>query len=76
MRNPMARVVRRIRPTTVPAKRYGGPVPDDAGDQIFCTRCGMLCPPGRVPGKHYVNGHLACEACGRNIAECCEGETT
>ena len=25
-------------------------------------------------GNHYVNGHLQC-ACGKNIDECCQGET-
>ena len=34
---------------------------------------------GRVMNKsndhHYVHGHLQCGACGKNIDECCQGET-
>ena len=44
-------------------------------EQILCLRCLKLCKPGRVPGAHYVHGHLACEDCGKVIEECCTGET-
>jgi hypothetical protein len=37
------------------------------------------CVCGAVPKAemrpHYVHGHMACGVCGRNIAECCAGET-
>lgn len=36
-----------------------------------CERCGCEMDPR---GDHYVNGHLQC-ACGKNIDECCQGET-
>ena len=45
-------------------------------DRIFCTRCFALCPVGKAPTTHYVHGHLQCDACGRNIDECCSGEQT
>ena len=36
-----------------------------------CVKCGCELDPR---GNHYVNGHLQC-ACGKNIEECCQGET-
>jgi hypothetical protein len=76
MRNPIAKSVRRIRPQAVPGVRNPPPNTEDWDDdgQYFCTRCATLCPPGRVPGTHYVHGHLACEVCGKNLDECCAGE--
>ena len=36
-----------------------------------CEKCGCEKSP---LGNHYVGGHLQC-ACGKNIDECCQGET-
>jgi hypothetical protein len=38
----------------------------------ICEKCGVLMSDSGKP--HYVNGHLQC-ACGKNIDECCQGET-
>jgi hypothetical protein len=37
-----------------------------------CGICGRVMNKSSTP--HYVHGHLQCE-CGKNIDECCQGET-
>ena len=77
-RNPIAKNLHVNRPRIVPGRRNEGPTLadwEDAGDRIFCTRCHQLLEAGEVPSAHYVHGHLACAACGRNVSECCSGET-
>lgn len=39
---------------------------------VVCDKCGRVKNTSNQP--HYVNGHLQC-ACGKNIDECCQGET-
>lgn len=48
----------------------GGMIPDNMD---ICEKCGVLMRPADAT-PHYVNGHLQCR-CGRNIDECCQGET-
>lgn len=38
----------------------------------FCDKCGRVTL--KSIHQHYINGHLHCE-CGRNVDECCQGET-
>lgn len=48
----------------------GGMLPE--GTEV-CGKCGVLMRPADAK-PHYVGGHLQCR-CGKNISECCQGET-
>ncbi len=38
-----------------------------------CDKCGKV--TNKSIHQHYLNGHLHCDGCNRNIDECCSGET-
>jgi hypothetical protein len=68
-RNPIAKNMNVNRASKIEGRRYEPSIPEFSN----CIWCGAA-----VEGEvwaDYVGGHLQCE-CGKNVDECCTGETT
>ena len=67
VKNPVAKNLNRNRPQVIPDKRQSM-----GGHYTYCKWCGA--PVDGEVWADYINGHFQCE-CGRNVDECCSGET-